>query len=264
MQILRASKLDGISAIAHGFFGRSGGVSEKVYATLNCGPGSADLRANVIENRRRVAEALAPGSALVTCGQVHGIEVIDVTKPWPIGARPEEDANLIPSGDAMVTRVPGIVLGILTADCAPVLLADAEAGVIGAAHAGWKGALAGVVEAVLAAMERLGARTSQITAAVGPCISRANYEVGPEFFELFLSDDSTNARFFIPSERTAHHRFDLQGYVTKRLAGAGVANIELCSACTYACEADFFSFRRATHRKEPDNGRQISAILLRK
>ncbi len=200
---------------------------------------------------------------LVTLGQVHSANVVAVTKPWRIGETPQDDARHIPLGDAMVTAVPGIALGILTADCAPVLFADGGARVIGAAHAGWKGALGGVLEATLDAMEALGARRGRIAAAIGPCISQANYEVGPEFAARFAADDAGNAKFFVPSNREAHFRFDLEGFVAARLARAGVDNIAALSACTYARAADFFSFRRATHAKEPDYGREISAIVLR-
>jgi hypothetical protein len=163
----------------------------------------------------------------------------------------------------MVTTMPGIALGILTADCAPVLFADAQARVIGAAHAGWKGALGGVLEATLAAMEALGAQRARIAAAIGPCIAQASYEVGPEFRAQFVAADAANARFFVPSDRAGHHRFDLEGFVADRLARAGVDKIEALAACTYGRAADFFSFRRATHRNEPDYGREISAIVLR-
>ena len=264
MQVLRAANLQRQDGIAHGFFGRSGGVSAGLYATLNCGPGSDDARANVIENRRRVAAALSPDAALVTCGQVHGTQVVTVTRPWPIGTGREDDAKLIPPGDALVTNVPEIVLGILTADCAPVLFADMHARVVGAAHAGWKGALAGVVESTVSAMEALGAHRVRIAAAIGPAISQANYEVGPEFLARFADADPANTRFFAAGARAANHQFDLEAFVTHRLKAAGVAAVEPLRVCTYARESDFFSFRRATHRGEGDNGRHISAIVLRK
>jgi hypothetical protein len=248
--------------IAHGFFGRSGGVSKGIFDSLNCGPGSADDRANVIENRRRVCEALGGDVQLVTAGQIHETNVITVTKPWPIGKTAAEDARLIPLGDAMVTKERGIALGILTADCAPVLLADPEAHVIGAAHAGWRGAISGVLEESLAAMEALGASRKRVTAAIGPCISRPNYEVGPELFARFVAADGDNTRYFVPSDRAGHYRFDLESYVADRLARAGVRSVERLAACTYARDADFFSFRRNTHKGEKEYGREISAILL--
>jgi YfiH family protein len=259
MRILTSPVLDGTT---HGFFGRTGGVSQGLYASLNCGPGSGDARTHVIENRRRVRERLG-ADALVTLGQVHSANVVTVTRPWEIGATPTEDKLRIPLGDAMVTAVPGIALGILTADCAPILFADTEAGVIGAAHAGWKGAIGGVIANTLAAMEALGARRSRIGCAVGPCISQANYEVGPEFRARFVGEDARFARFFVAAERADHHRFDLAGFAAGQLAAAGVDRIETRDACTYARPADFFSFRRATHAGETDYGREISAIVLR-
>lgn len=261
MLILQAANLKAVRGIAHGFFGRTGGVSTGIYASLNCGPGSGDDRANVRENRRRVAQALG-GAALVTMGQIHSAKVLTVTAPWPIGETAADDEKFIPLGDAMVSATPGIALGILTADCAPVLLADADARVIGAAHAGWKGALTGVLEATLAAMEQLGARRARIAAAIGPCIGQANYEVGPEFLARFAGEDAGNAKYFVPSDRAGHHRFDLGSFVADRLGHAGVDRIERLNTCTYAQDADFFSFRRITHRGEKDYGREISAIAL--
>ncbi|MEI9996638.1 MAG: peptidoglycan editing factor PgeF [Rhizomicrobium sp.] len=259
---LKAASLSALPGITHGFFGRTGGVSSGLYDSLNCGPGSGDARANVAENRRRVAAALGD-AALVTLGQIHSPDVVTVTRPWPIGETRAEDARHIPLGDAMVSAVPGIALGILTADCAPVLFADAQARVIGAAHAGWKGALGGVLANTLDAMEALGARRTRIAAAIGPCIGQANYEVGAEFQARFVAEDMANATLFVPSQRAGHHHFDLEGFVANRLHAAGVDRIERLSACTYARSADFFSFRRATHRGEGDYGREISAIVLR-
>jgi len=251
MLILRARNL---TSVTHGFFGRTGGVSTGIFASLNCGPGSGDLREAVIENRRRAAETLSPGAKLLTLYQVHSAEAVIVTTPWEAGEGPR--------ADAMATNVPNLALGILTADCAPVLFADAEAGVIGAAHAGWKGALGGVTDAVIAAMEKLGAKRSRIAAAIGPCISQQSYEVGAEFRDRFLEIDSHNARFFVAGERPDHFRFDLEGFVAQKLEAAGIDNVERLHACTYAREADFFSFRRTTHRGEKDYGRQVSAIVL--
>jgi YfiH family protein len=259
---LRAENLSTLSGIAHGFFGRTGGISKGIFDSLNCGPGSADDRANVIENRRRVAAALGKDVRLVTAGQIHETHVITVTRPWSIGTTPEEDKTRIPLGDAMVTRESGIALGILTADCAPVLLADAEARVIGAAHAGWRGAISGVLEATLIAMETLGAARPRIAAAIGPCIGQPNYEVGPELFERFVAADAVNTRYFVPSNRAQHYRFDLESYVADRLVRAGVGDVARIAACTYARDADFFSFRRNTHCGEKEYGREISAILL--
>ena len=254
MLILTAKALTDDS-IAHGFFGRSGGVSGGIFASLNCGPGSGDAPEAVRENRRRVTEALSPEAKLVSLYQVHSPSVVTVTEAWDIPANPK--------ADAMVTDRPGIALGILTADCAPVLLADRDAGVIGAAHSGWGGAFGGVVESVMAAMKALGANPERIVAAIGPCISQGSYEVGPEFEARFRAQDQGHAQFFAPSPRAGHFQFDLEAYVATRLAQAGVGRIEKLSACTYARREEFFSYRRTTHAKEPDYGRQISAIMLR-
>jgi len=240
--------------IAHGFFGRRGGVSQAIFASLNCGPGSGDVRSDVIENRRRVAGALSLQSDLLTLYQIHSGEAVTVTAPWNLGEGPQ--------ADAMVTNVPNLALGILTADCTPVLFADTQAHVIGAAHAGWKGAILGVTDSAIAAMEQLGAKRERIVAAVGPCISQTNYEVGAEFRDRFLENDPALGRFFIPSDKPGHFRFDLEDYVAARLARAGIAQVERVSYCTYAHEDDFFSYRRATHRGEKDYGRQVSAIVL--
>jgi len=249
-------KADAVSSprIAHGFFGRKGGVSTGVYDSLNCGPGSSDARASVVENRARATAALSPHATLVTLYQIHSAQAVTVSTPWEIADNPK--------ADAFATDKSGIVLGILTADCAPILLADAQAHVIGAAHAGWGGALAGVTESVVAAMERLGAKRERITAAIGPCISRASYEVGPEFKPRFLAADSSNKMFFEPSPRAGHWQFDLPAYVAHRLRQSGIGAVETIPLCTYLHEADFFSYRRTTHRKEADYGRQLSAILL--
>jgi polyphenol oxidase len=248
----RAADLSGLSGIAHGFFGREGGVSDGVYASLNCGPGSKDDPVRVTKNRARAAAALAPKTKLITLAQIHSAKVHVVRPDWE--GRPE--------GDGLVTALPGLALGIQTADCAPVLFADAQARVIGAAHAGWKGALGGVLEAVIAAMEGLGARRGRIAAAIGPTIRQPNYEVGGEFRDRFLEADPVHAVFFIPSAKTGHFRFDLPAYVQGRLAGAGIGDVADLGLCTYLPENGFFSFRRATHRGEADYGRQISAIVL--
>ena len=241
--------------IAHGFFGREGGVSQGIYASLNCGPGSKDDPAAVAENRRRVADALAPEVRLISLSQVHSL-IIHAFPAW--GA---EDGRRL-EGDGMVTATPGLGLGILTADCAPVLFTDANAGVIGAAHAGWKGALGGVLEATLEAMEKLGASRMRISAAIGPSISQQNYEVGADFRDRFLESGAKHARFFVPSDREGHFRFDLPGYAAHRLTQAGTGSVETLGICTYPAENGFFSFRRTTHAGEPDYGRQISAIVL--
>ena len=250
MHIRTAETLRTLPGIAHGFFGRDGGVSTGVYASLNCGPGSRDAPAAVAENRARSVAALTPGAKLVSLAQIHSANVHTVEADWDFATRRE--------GDGMVTGLPGIALGILTADCAPVLFADAEAGVIGAAHAGWKGALAGVLDNTVAAMERLGARPGRITAAIGPTISQANYEVGEDLRTKFGADD---ARFFVASDRAGHFRFDLPGYVRQRLERAGVGQVHDMALCTYPPANGFFSYRRATHLGEADYGREISAIV---
>jgi hypothetical protein len=243
--------------IAHGFFGRDGGVSTGIYQSLNCGPGSKDATDAVAENRRRVAAALAADAKLLSLSQIHSANVLTLPA-WGGEGRPE--------GDAMVTATPGLALGILTADCAPVLLADAKAGVIGAAHAGWKGALGqdgrGVLEATLDAMEKLGGLRDRISAVVGPCITQANYEVAFDFRDRFLELGLRNRRFFVPSGKEGHYRFDLPGYVAHRLTAAGAGTVEMSGVCTYPAENGYFSFRRTTHAGEPDYGRQISAIVL--
>lgn len=252
---LQSSALADLKGVAHGFFGRAGGVSSGVFASLNCGYGSDDDVHAVRENRTRVATWLgAREERLLTVYQIHSADAVEVTTPWV-----RADA---PKADAMATRAPGIALGVLAADCAPVLFADAEAGVIGSAHAGWKGAFDGVLESVVALMERLGARRDRIHAAIGPCISQASYEVGPEFFERFVEPARDNARFFAPSTRAKHWRFDLPAYALMRLAAAGVSARAL-GVCTYADEAGFFSFRRTTHRGEAQYGRNLSAIMLK-
>lgn len=247
------------SGIAHGFFGRDGGVSTGIYQSLNCGPGSKDAPEAVAENRRRVAAALAPDTRLVSLSQIHSANVHTLPAWDGEGAAKLE-------GDAMVTAAPGLALGILTADCGPVLLADPKAKVIGAAHAGWKGALGeggrGVLEAALDAMEKLGALRDRIRAVIGPSISQANYEVGWDFRDRFLEVGLKNRRFFVPSNKEGHYRFDLPGYVAHRLTSAGAGTVEMSGICTYPPENGYFSFRRTTHAGEPDYGRQISAIML--
>ncbi|MDQ0454519.1 peptidoglycan editing factor PgeF [Rhizobium paknamense] len=239
--------------VRHGFFTRQGGVSEGIYAGLNVGIGSQDLRAHVQENRRRVAGFFGLGEDnLATVHQIHSADVVTVEAPF---------GSERPQADAMVSRTPGVILGVLSADCGPILFADAEARVIGAAHAGWKGALTGVLENTIAAMVALGARREAIIATLGPSISGAAYEVGPEFVERFLAHDADYARFFRPSEKPGHAYFDLPGLTVQRLTKAGVQADSL-GLCTYADPDTFFSYRRTTHAKEPDYGRQVSAIAL--
>ncbi|TAK48312.1 MAG: peptidoglycan editing factor PgeF [Xanthobacteraceae bacterium] len=243
------------AGVGHGFFTREGGVSAGLYATLNGGLGSGDDPEAVMENRARVAFVLGvPPAHLITAYQVHSADVAVVETPWTPDDRPRVDA--------MVTARPRIALAVLTADCGPVLFADAEAGVIGAAHAGWKGALGGVLEATLAAMESLGARRERIAAALGPMIRQPRYEVGAEFVARFTAADPDYAGFFGPAERPGHARFDLAGFIRARLMAAGVGDIDDLGLCTYADEERFFSYRRSVHRQEPDYGRLISAIAL--
>ena len=239
--------------IRHGYFTRIGGVSGGIYRGLNIGTGSNDDQALVRENRRRVAEWMGvPASHLLTAHQVHSPDVVIAREPFP-GERPK--------ADAVVTDRPGVAVGASTADCGPVLFADAEARVIGAAHAGWKGAFGGVLENTVAAMESLGARRDRIVAVLGPSIGPENYEVGPEFVARFVETDAANARYFAPSANPRHAMFDLNLYTVDRLKKAGVT-AEGIGRCTYAEEDLFFSYRRTTHRKEPDYGRQVSAIVL--
>ncbi|MCV3764812.1 peptidoglycan editing factor PgeF [Rhizobium sp. TRM95796] len=242
------------AAIEHGFFTRKGGVSEGLYSGLNVGLGSKDAPAAIQENRSRVAAWFGRDVGdLATLYQIHSADVVTVD-----AANKSER----PQADGQVTSTPGIVLGVLTADCGPVLFADREARVIGAAHAGWKGALDGVLEATIEAMIALGARRERIAASLGPSISQASYEVGPEFVARFVAVDPEWSRFFEPSEKTGHSMFDLPALTVERLRAAGV-QAENIDRCTYADEENFFSYRRATHRKEDDYGRQISAIMIR-
>jgi YfiH family protein len=250
LEVIRADLLAGVP---HGFLGRRGGVSEGVCAGLNVGHGSGDDPAAIEENRRRALAAVVPGASLVTLHQIHSAQVVEVTEAWPPEARPR--------ADAMVTARPGLALGVLTADCTPVLLADREAGVVGAAHSGWQGALAGVLGATVAAMERLGAAPERIVAAVGPTIGRRSYEVDEGFFARFLAADEDNDLFFTDG-RPGRYQFDLEGFVLARLAAAGVRRIEALGLDTYADDARFYSYRRATHRGEPTYGRQLSIIAL--
>jgi YfiH family protein len=253
--MLQSEDLRKIPTIRHAFFTRQGGVSTGLYDSLNCGLGAGDDFASVMENRRRVAMMLGvvPGR-LCTLSQVHGREVHTVEKPFGL---------LQPAGDAMVTREPGLMLGILTADCAPVLFADPTANVIGAAHAGWKGALGGVLQATVAAMELLGAARERIVAAIGPCIARDSYEVDVAFHERFLAHNGDNLQFFKPAPKIGHMYFDLPGYAAAQLKAYGVHAISALADDTCASPGWFFSYRRATLNGEKAYGRQISGITLK-
>jgi len=250
VEVCRSRVLD---ALPHGFLGRRGGVSAGLVAGLNVGLGTGDEPEAIAENRRRAVAAVAPGSALATVYQVHSADCVVAVQPWPDAQRPH--------ADALVTNQPGLLLGVVTADCAPVLLADHHAGVVGAAHAGWKGAVGGVTDATIAAMEELGAVRSRIVAAVGPCIAQRSYEVDAGFRARFLAAGAASARFFAAG-RPGHYQFDLAGFVAEKLTAAGVGAVEALGLDTYSDPARFFSFRRATHRAEPDYGRQISLIGL--
>jgi polyphenol oxidase len=242
-----------LTGTRHGFLGRRGGVSRGLVAGLNVGLGSGDDQAAIAENRRLAADAVAPAARLVTVYQVHSAEAV-IADRWANDARPH--------ADALVTDKPGLVLGILTADCAPVLFADHDAGVIGAAHAGWKGAISGVTDATIDAMEKLGAKRARISAAIGPCIARASYEVDGGFLSRFTDVDPANERFFADGKRAGHHQFDLEAYVAHRLASAGITRVAALGLDTYSQAERYYSFRRATHGAEPDYGRQISLIAL--
>jgi YfiH family protein len=250
LDIVRSGLLE---AFPHGFFGRQGGVSEGAVAGLNCGFGSGDDPHAVETNRRMAADAILPGAPLASVYQVHSPTAVIVTEAAPYADRPR--------ADALVTDRPGLLLGVVTADCAPVLLADAAAGVIGAAHAGWRGAMEGVTDQAIAAMISLGAKVETIAASVGPCIAKANYEVDHAFAERLLAHDTGNERF-LGDGSTGNPHFDLEAYVVARLAAAGVRRIEAMGLDTYALEDRYYSYRRATHRIEPTYGRQISLIGL--
>ena len=246
--------LSAIPGLRHAFFDRDGGVSGGIYASLNAGIGSNDDPAMVAENRRRMAERMgvAPDHFL-SLHQTHSADVVVTSGPWPGGMRPR--------ADAIVTRTEGLAIGASAADCGPILLVDPNARVIGAAHAGWKGALTGIVEATVAAMEKLGAERSGIVAAIGPLIRQHSYEVGGEFVERFIDADAENAMYFIPSAREDHAMFDLAGFIRMRLENAGVLMIDDIGVDTYSDER-FYSYRRSVHRKEPDYGRHVHAIAL--
>ena len=239
----------------HSFFTRCGGVSSGLFQSLNCGFGSGDASDNVTRNRAIAMSRLGlPAYRLTTCYQIHSTVVVDVHQPWPREAAVR--------ADAMVTRIPGIALGILTADCAPLLFHDPTAGVIGAAHGGWRGALAGVAEATVERMEAIGATRSRIRAGIGPCIARSSYEVGPEFPQQFLAQDPASARYFAPAARPGHFMFDLPGYIEHRLARAGIVTVQRAQHDTVAEDSRFFSYRRACLHGERAYGRGLSAIAL--
>jgi YfiH family protein len=253
--MLQSSVLSALAGIRHGFFTRTGGVSTGCYESLNGGVGSDDVPAHVAENRARMATAVGVlPERLISAYQIHSPVVVTVDAPWGVNARPK--------ADAIVTRAPGLAIAVSTADCGPILFADAGAGVIGAAHAGWRGALCGVAEATIAAMEQCGADRSRIVAALGPMIRQQNYEVGPEFVVQFAADESGNERFFRSAPRAGHSLFDLAGYIAARLARAGIGHIDDLDRCTYAEPQSFFSYRRSVHRREPDYGRHLNAIAL--
>ncbi len=254
---VEVNRAEVLAGLPHGFLGRRGGVSRGIVAGLNVGLGSGDADAAVAQNRARAAAAVLPGASIVACYQIHSADCVTVTEPWSDAQRPQ--------ADALATDRPGLLLGIVTADCTPVLLADREAGVIGAAHAGWKGAIGGVTDRTVAAMVALGARREAIAAAIGPTIAQASYEIDDAFRDRFLAADSANAGFFRAGPdggKPGHWQFDLPAYVAARLRAAGVGRIETLGLDTYAAPDQFYSFRRATHRGEPSYGRQMSLIGL--
>ncbi|HWK87665.1 MAG TPA: peptidoglycan editing factor PgeF [Xanthobacteraceae bacterium] len=250
---VQSPALNALSGIRHAFFTRQGGISTGIYTSLNGGLGSHDDPANVTENRRRMAQALG-AEALVSCYQIHSADVVIAEKPWT-----REEA---PRADAIVCKTPKLAIGVSIADCGPVLFADHEARVIGCAHSGWKGAFTGVLEATLDKMETLGAKRERVVAAIGPLIRQDSYEVGPEFVARFHEADHKNIRFFAPSDREHHSLFDLPGYIAMRLKKAGVGEIDDLCLDTYSDEERFFSYRRTTHKGEPDYGRLVAAIAL--
>lgn len=251
--LVQAPILAEIDGVAHGFFTRLGGVSEGIYASLNCGPGSRDAPDNVAENRARATRLLGADS-LIGVYQKHSSTAVVAKKLWSDAKAPE--------ADAIVTSKPGIAICVLTADCAPVLLCDPEARVVGAAHAGWRGALSGIVEATVEAMVGLGAKPGRIVAAIGPAISQGAYEVGHDYKDRFLAEDKNSECFFVIDEGSEEPHFDLPGYVAERLARSGVSETHDLGLCTYYDETRLFSYRRSQHHGEDDYGRQISAIVL--
>ena len=251
---IEAASLKDLPGLAHGFFTRNGGVSSGLYGSLNCGPGSSDVPENVQANRARVATALGvTPDSLLTVWQVHSPDAVVVDGPWTAER---------PRADALVTATPNLAIGVLTADCTPILFADPQARVIGGAHAGWRGALSGVIEQTVEAMERLGAKRNRIAAAIGPAIGPDSYEIGPEFEQEFTSAGTGHAQFFHTTAAGRRH-FDLPRFCRSRLEALGAGRIEDLGLDTYAGESRFFSYRRTTHRREADYGRQISAIVLK-
>jgi len=252
---LHAQSLSALDGIRHAFFTREGGVSGGIYASLNSGVGSQDDAAHVAENRARMAKALGvDAERLITAFQIHSPHVVVADEPWSIETRPK--------ADAIVTKTPGLAIGVSTADCGPLLFADAQARVIGAAHAGWRGAFSGVIEGTISAMENLGADRGRITVALGPLIRQSNYEVSQSFVDEFLRADESYARFFAPAPRAQHAMFDLPGFIASRLAQSGIERFEDIGLCTYSDPDRFYSYRRSTHRAEPDYGRHVNAIVL--
>ena len=249
-----ASTLESCDGIRHGFFTRRGGVSKGIYGSLNCGLGSGDDAENVRQNRALVAETLGvPHERLLTLYQIHSATAVIVDQPWN---------SDVAEADALVTRTPGLAIGALTADCAPVLFCDPEARVIAAAHAGWRGALLGILEATVASMEELGAKPERMVAVIGPTISQRAYEVGSDYVERFLAEEPESSSFFMTDDSSGEPHFDLAGYVAERLARAGVGTVSDLGLCTYCDETRLFSYRRSQHHGEEDYGRQISAIVL--
>lgn len=254
-RMLQADSLSRLPNIRHAFFTREGGVSDGPYRSLNGGLGSSDALHKVEENRARMAATLGVARGnLLTAYQTHSPDVVVAQTAWT--------RECAPRADAIVTRAPGLAVAATTADCGPILFADAEAGVVAAAHAGWKGALGGVLEATIACIERLGGARSRIVAALGPMIRQPNYEVGPEFVARFLAADADNARFFAPAARPGHAFFDLPAYIAMRLEAAGIEHVEDIGQCTYADAERFYSYRRSSHCGEPDYGRHINAIAI--
>jgi polyphenol oxidase len=250
LDIVRAAALEGVP---HGFFGRSGGLSTGAVAGLNCGTGSGDDPQIVAANRRLAADAVMAGAPIASVYQIHSPTAVIVTEALPFAERPK--------ADALATDRPGLLLGIVTADCAPILLADPEAGVIGAAHAGWRGAVAGVTDQAIAAMISLGAKVERVAAAIGPCLAKASFEIGHDLAQQLLTEDASNERFLGEGPKGKPH-FDLEAYLVARLAAAGIGRIEASGLDTYVLEDRFYSYRRATHRIEPTYGRQLSLIGL--
>ncbi|MEH6727219.1 MAG: peptidoglycan editing factor PgeF [Hyphomicrobiales bacterium] len=249
-----SAALDG-GGIVHGFFGRQGGISKGIYDSLNCGVGSDDVRDHILHNRQVLTRTLVgEDRPLITPYQIHSPDCRIVTGPWPDGEAEK--------CDALATSTPGIILAVGSADCGPVLFADAKNRIIGAAHSGWKGAVGGVLESTITQMETLGARRECIRAVLGPTISQESYEVGAEFREIFLERDTKNVAFFAAGTKDRHFQFDLPAYIVGRLSACGLAKVEWTGQCTYLEETAFFSYRRTTHRHEPDYGRQLAAISI--